>query len=150
MTKPALGVRQRQRERARRAAGIVVLPRERFGRLAIRRHAGGETEPHGGARRQPDPLAQADDRIEHDAGRARQRASVERRGVRRAAAAEEAGAIGLPFDGSLRPALEAQRMERPGRASPDRAAVDGRAARRCPADTRSRRTACRTPDARDR
>ena len=30
------------------------------------------------ARQQPDPLAQADDRIEHDAGRARQRAAVER------------------------------------------------------------------------
>ena len=60
-------------------AGVVVLPRERLGGLAIRGHAGRETEPHRAARRKPDPLAKADDRIEHDAGRARERASVERR-----------------------------------------------------------------------
>ena len=64
-------------------AGIAILPRERLDRLAIRGHAGREAEPHGGARRQPDPLAQADDRIEHDAGRARERASVERQRDRR-------------------------------------------------------------------
>ena len=48
--------------KVRGGARVVVLPRQRLGRLAIRGHAGRETEPHGGARRQPDPLAQADDR----------------------------------------------------------------------------------------
>ena len=75
-------------------------------------------QTHRRARHQPDPLAQAEDRIEHDAGRARQRAAVERRrvvGV--AAAAEEARAIGLPFDRPLRPALEAQDVHRPHRAA---------------------------------
>ena len=97
-------------------------------------------------------LAEAEDRVEHDAGRARQRAAVERRralGV--AAAAEEPRAIGFPLDRSLRPALEAQDVHGPdGRSRRIARRGDGRAARRCRAGTRSRETACRTPDARDR
>ena len=100
-------------------ARVAVFLGERLGRLAIRRDAGGETEPHRCARDQPDPLAEAEDRVEHDAGRARQRASVERRrmvGV--AAAAEESRAIGLPFDRPLRPAFEAQDVHRPHAPAP--------------------------------
>ena len=68
-----------------------------------------------------------------------------------AAAAEEARAIGLPLDRPLRRPLEAQHVDRPERRLVGRrAAADGRAARRCRAGTRFRRTACRTPDARDR
>ena len=105
MPQAALRVRHRQRERARGGAGIVVLPRERLGGVAIGGHAGGEREPHGGARRQPDALAKADDGIEHEAGRTRQRASVERRGIAGAAAPpQEARAIGFPFERPLRPA----------------------------------------------
>ena len=68
---------------------------------AIRRDAGGERHAHEGARRQPHALAQRGDRIEHRAGRAGQRAAVERERVgERAAAAEEPRAIGLPLDGA--------------------------------------------------
>ena len=71
-------------------------------------------EAHRRPGNQPDPLAEAEDRIEHDARRAGQRAAVERgRAVGVAAAADESRAIGLPFDGPLRPAFEAQDVHRP-------------------------------------
>ena len=116
MAQAALRVREGQREGARGRARVAILLRERLGGLAIRGDAGGEREAHRRARDQPDPLAQAEDRIEHDAGRARQRAAVERgRAVGVAAAADEARAIGLPFDRPLRPAFEAQHVHRPDR-----------------------------------
>src|SRR5437016_2685182 len=116
MTKGALSVRHGQREGAPRGARIVVLARERPGRLAIRSQAGRKTEPHGGARWQPDPLTKADDRIEYEAGRSRERAAVKRQRVAGVpAAAQKASAIGLPFERTLRTTLEAQRVERPGR-----------------------------------
>ncbi len=152
MAQAALRVREGERERARGRARVAVLLRERFGRLSIRRDARGEREAHRRARHEPDPLAEAEDRIEHDARRAGQRAPVERnRVVGVAAAAEEARAIGLPFDRSLRPAFEAQRRASPTPAAlADRAGADGRAAPRCRAGIRFRETACRTPDAPDR
>ena len=152
MTQTALRVREGEREGARGRARVAVLLGERFGGLAIRGDAGGETEAHRRARDQPDPLAQAEDRIEHDAGRARQRAAVERgRAVGVPAAAEESRAIGLPFDRPLRPAFEAQDVHRPdGRIARIARRADGRAAPRCRAGIRFRETACRTPDARDR
>src|SRR3972149_9846383 len=105
MAKAALGVRHRQRERAPGGAGIVVLPRERFDRLAVRGHARRDTEPDGTARWKPDTLAEADDRIEHDPGGSRERASVERQRIAGgSAAAQEAGAIGVPFERPLRSA----------------------------------------------
>ena len=118
------------------AARIVILVRERDGRFAIRGDAGREREAHRRAWDQPDALAEAHDRIERDAGRARQRAAVERRrtvGV--AAAAEESRAVGLPFDRPLRPAFEAQarappicrtRAESRGRRWQTSAALSGR------------------------
>ena len=66
------------------ALGSRYLLRERLGRLAIGGDAGRERQSRTDAPgRQPDALAQADDRIEHDAGRARQRAAVERQRDRR-------------------------------------------------------------------
>ena len=66
--------------------------------------------------RQAHAFAQRGNRIEHRAGRARQRAAVERRRVgRRAAAAEEARAIGLPFDGAAQAPVDAEHVERPDR-----------------------------------
>ena len=66
-----------------------------------------------GARRQPDALAQRADRVEHGAGRARQRAAVEHDRVgRRAAAADEARPIGLPFDRAAQArAVDAEHVE---------------------------------------
>ena len=114
MPQAALGVGHRQREGPRGRARTVVLARQRLDRLAIRRHAGGETEPHRPARRNPDPLTQADNRIEDDAGGAGERASVERqRPCGAPAASEKTRAIGFPFDRTLRASLQAQRMERP-------------------------------------
>ena len=77
-------------------------------RASSRRVGDGGRERDDGrpARREPDPPAQAEDRVEHRAGRPRERrARVERRGVgRRPAAAEEAGAVGLVLDARRRPA----------------------------------------------
>src|SRR5439155_24044032 len=112
--KTALRVRHRQRERACGGAGIVVLPRERFHRLTIRSHAGRKTESRRGPRREPDPLAKADDRIEHDTRGARKGASIERQRMRRAsAAAKKVSAIGFPFERSLRTTFEGQDVECP-------------------------------------
>ena len=59
-------------------------------------------------------LAQADDRIEHGAGGAGQRAPVERHWVLgTASAAEEPQPVGLPFDGALHPPLDAQHVHCP-------------------------------------
>ena len=68
------------------------------------------------AGRQPHPVAQRRDRIEHRAGRPGQRPAVERQPVgRRSSAADEARAIGLPFDRAAEPALDAR-----GRGTPRR------------------------------
>ena len=109
-------VREGHRERARRGAGVAILPHQRQRRRPIGRDAGGEGDPHERTRRQPHPLAQRRHRIEHRAGRARQRAAVERDGIgRRAPAAEESRAVGLPFDGAAKPAVDAQHVKGPGR-----------------------------------
>ena len=115
MPKAALGVCHRERERSRRSAGIVILPREGLGRLAIRRHASHETQSYRRARWKPDPLAEADDRIQHDARRAGEGAPVECLRVPwTSPAAQKAGAIRLPFERPLWSAFQAQGMERPG------------------------------------
>src|SRR5688572_18960988 len=116
MPAAALYVCHSQREGAHRGPGIVVLPRECQGRLAILGHAGCEREPHRGARWKPDSLTKADDRVEDDTGCSRERASVERlRVVGISAAAKKPGAIRLPFKGALGTALQAQGMKGPRR-----------------------------------
>ena len=118
------------------ALGIVVLLGERLGGRAIRRDAGREAQPHGGARGQPDALAKADDRIEHDTGRARQGASVERlrvvrcRGRGRGSARDRfpirpAPAAGLPGSRRAPPRRRAHRGSR-GRRWQSSAALCGR------------------------
>ena len=92
-------VRERHRERARRGAAVAVLAHQRERGGAIGRDAGGERHAHERAGRQAHPIAQRRNRVEHGAGRAGQRAAVERQRVGgRTAAAEEARAIGFPFD----------------------------------------------------
>ncbi len=144
----------RQREGARRRRsdrGISAraLRRSRGRRPCRSRSRAAPCAP--GAK--PDPLAEADDRIEHDTRRPRQRAAVQRqrtRGV--AAAAQEARAIGFPLDRALRAALRGSAHGTPSApASPAIARPPmAQQRRRCRPDTRSRRRACRTPDARDR
>ena len=102
-------------EGARRGARLVVALGQGQGRLAGRRHPRGEGQPHEAAGRQANALPQADDGIEHDAGRAGERAAVE--GLRvlgTAPAAQEARAVGLPFHRALRPAFQAQDVNGPG------------------------------------
>ncbi len=149
MVQRALRVAERERERARRGARVAVLLRERLRGVAIGGDAGREREPDGRAGRDPDPLAQTEDRIEHDAGRARERAAVERRRhARIAAAAEKLRAVGLPLDRRPASGLRDSARARPRRAHPPgRAAGGGRAARSWPARTPFRETVCRTPDA---
>ena len=110
-------------------------------------------EPHRRARRQPDPLAQADDRIEHDAGRARQRAAVERLRIGRGSRPrprKRARSVSHSTGPCGRPSRLSD-VERPDAGLVGIAAAgDGRAAPRCRRGTRFRRTACRTPDARGR
>ena len=109
-------VGERHRERARRGAGVAILPDERERRRPVRRHAGGEGHPHERTRHQPEPFAQRRHRIEHRAGRARQRAPVERGGIgRRTAAAEEPRAVRLPLDGAAEPSVDAEDVKGPGR-----------------------------------
>ena len=94
----------------------MIFLSERFGIRAIGRHAGREADSHSAAGWQPDPLTEADDRIEHHPGGSRQRASIERQWVSRAAATpEETRAIGLPFDRTLCATFQAEGMERPRR-----------------------------------
>jgi hypothetical protein len=60
--------------------------------------------------------ASAGDRIEHGPGRPRERPSLERcRLRRRSSAAEEARAIGFPFDRAAQPSFDAEHVERPAR-----------------------------------
>src|SRR5437867_2928883 len=114
MTQTALRVREREGECPGGRARVAVLSGERFGVLAIGGDAGRERKAHRRPWDQPDPLAEAEDRVEDDARRPGQRAPVERRRtVGITTAAEESRAIGLPFDRSLWPAFEAQDMYRP-------------------------------------
>ena len=86
-------------EGARRGASVAILSRQRHRGGAIRRDAGGKGHADDGAWRQPDALAQRADRVEHCAGRARQRAAIEDdRSGGRAPAADEARPIRFPFD----------------------------------------------------
>ena len=73
VAQPALRVREGERERARRRSGSWYFCASAFGRVSIGRDAGREERRTDCAGREPDPLAEAEDRIEHDAGRARQR-----------------------------------------------------------------------------
>ena len=94
-------VREGHRKGARGRAAVAILPRQRQGRRAIARDAGGKRHAQNGPRREPDAFPERADRIEHGAGRARERAAVERNRVGgRAPAAEEARAVRLPFDGA--------------------------------------------------
>ena len=108
-----LGVGEGERQRARARAGVVVLLRQRVRGGGALRDAGREREAREAAGRQPDPVAQAQHRIEHGAGRARERPPVERlRVVGLASAAQEARAVALPFDGRTQAALDAQHVHR--------------------------------------
>ena len=150
----ALRVREGEREAcAPRRSGRGTSGASACGGLAIGRDAGGETRgaptPPGA---QPDALAQAEDRdrarrrsCPTAAGR-RARAGRRRRGRGRGTARGRSPTRPAPAAG-LRGSARAPPTRR---ARADRAAADGRAAPRCPAGTRSRRTACRRPDARGR
>ena len=114
MSQSALGMRECEREGARRRARVAILLCERFGGVAVRRDARGEAEAHRRTREQPDSLTKAENGVEHNAGCARERATVERhRVVRVPTATEESRAIRFPFDRPLRPALEAQDVHGP-------------------------------------
>ena len=143
----ALRMREGEGEGPRRGARLVVALGEGQGRLPGGRHARGEGQPHEAARREANALPQADDGVEHEPGRAGEGASVERlRVLGTAPAAQEARAVGLPFHRPLRPAFQAQDVNRPRRRLVrQRAAADGRAGRRSREGTPSRRTACRRP-----
>ena len=150
---PLCGVRERERERARRGARIVVLLRERLGRLAIRRHARSRSDRRtiapGGSRIRCRRLTIGSSTMPVGA---RQRAAVERRGSsgsrprprnRARSVSHSTGPCGRPSRLRTWKAHDAARRR-------DRGAGDGRAAPRCRAGTRFRGTACRTPGARDR
>ena len=149
----ALRVREREREGAGRRARVAVLLRERHGRLAIRRDARGEREPHGPARREPDPLAQADDRIERRrrwcrTARARRAPAGRRcRGRGRGSGRDRSPIRPAPCGRPSRLSTCTAQTSAPGRI---RRAAAGRAAPRSRADIPFRGTACRTPDARGR
>ena len=86
------------------------------GRGAIVGAAGREGHPHDAARREPHAIAQRGDRVEDGAGGARERAPVEREGVRGGPAApDEARAVGLPLDRAAEAPLDAEHVERPER-----------------------------------
>ena len=93
----------------------------------------GEDRVDGRAGREADPAAEAEDRVEHRADGVRQRTSVDHRDRRadRAAAAEEAGSVGLVLDDRRRPA-----PRRPRRAPPRSAARRSTAAGASPAARR--------------
>ena len=110
-----LAVREGHGAGARRGAAIVVPLREHDRRLA--RVGGTRREGHAGeaAGLEADTLAQADHRVEHGAGRACQRAAVERDGRRHgAAAAEEPDAARLPLGLGRGVTVEAEDVECPG------------------------------------
>ena len=104
---------ERHRERAGRGAPSRYFRTSASAVVAIWRDTGGERDADERARRQPDALAQRRHRIQHGAGRSRQRAG--RRGRqgsgRRSSAAQEPRAIGLPLDGAAEPAVDAEHVE---------------------------------------
>ena len=114
VTQRDLRVRVSERERACRRRRVVVFLREGQRGVARLRHPGGEGHPRESPGCEPDPLAQADARIEDGAGRPGQRAPVERRRVvRPPPAAEEARPVGFPFHLALHASLDGQHVERP-------------------------------------
>ena len=98
-----LAVGPGQLEGPGRRVRLVVLVGQGEGLLARDGHRGREGDDGRPSRLQPDPQAQAEDRVEHRAGRARERrAGVEGRRIGGGpAAAEEAGAVGLVLDLAL-------------------------------------------------
>jgi hypothetical protein len=91
-------VRECHRQRPGGRAAVAVFADQRPGGLAAVSHASGEGDADERARRQANAIAQHGDRIEHGAGRAGQRAAVERDRIgRRAAATDELRAVGFPF-----------------------------------------------------
>ena len=68
MTQTALRVREGKRECARGRARVAVLLGKGQCGLSIRGDARGEAEAHRRSWYEPDPLAEAEDRIQHDAG----------------------------------------------------------------------------------
>jgi hypothetical protein len=86
-------------EGARSGAPVAILSCQRNRGGAISRDSSGKGHADDGAWRQPDALPERADRVEHCAGGARQRAAIEDdRSGGRAPAADEASAIGFPFD----------------------------------------------------
>ena len=106
-----LRVRVGEGEGASGGAGVVVLLGQHQRRLAVGRDPGRERHAYEAAGGQAYALAQADDRIQHRADGAGQRAAVEGdRVLRRASAAEEPGAVALPLHGPLHAPFHAQHV----------------------------------------
>ena len=101
MAKLDLAVRAGQRECPRADLRIVILLDQRAHAVFVLRHDRRERHARRDAGRYPEARAEADDRIEHRAGRAGQRLGAGERGRRAhaAAAADEVFAVGFEFDG---------------------------------------------------
>ncbi len=108
-----LRMRAGQGDRARDRPTVVVLLDESPGpRLGVG-ESGRERQPRGASGRQANRLAEADDRIEHGAGRVRQRAAAaERGGVgERPPASDEPRPVGFVLGGAADAAAAAQYVD---------------------------------------
>ncbi len=135
-----LRVRVGQRERAGGDAGVVILLRQGARGGLVRGDARREGEAGEGAGREPQPRPQAENRVEHGARGAGERAPVERDGIVGAApASQESHPVGLPLDRGLHSPVDGQDVKGEERRVAARRA--GGAAREGPcslAPTRSR------------
>ena len=109
-----------QRRRALEHRGIAILLGEREGLVARRRDQGREDDAGAGRRRQAHPPPQAEDRIEHRAGRVRQRPAVDHRHRRSdpAAATEKPHPVGLVLRAPPLPGPRRRPRGRPRRTAP--------------------------------
>ena len=100
MAKLDLAVRAGERERPRADLRIVILLDQRPHAVFVFCHDRRERDARGDAGRHPQPRAEADDRIEHRSGGARQRLGAGERGgpAHAATAADEVLAVGFEFD----------------------------------------------------
>src|SRR4029453_5048885 len=95
-------------------AWFAILQGQRQSCFTIRRHAGGKRQPRKPARREPDSLPQADNRIECGAGGVGERASVQSLGVvGTSTASQESAAMGFIFERPLGSAFEARDVHGP-------------------------------------
>ncbi len=104
-----LRVRVGQRERAGGDAGVVILLRQGVRGGLVRGDARREGEAGEGAGREPQPRPQAEDRVEHGARGAGERAPIEGDGIVGAApASQESHPVGLPLDRCLHSPVDGQ------------------------------------------